>query len=61
VVLAYRWRSVVYNIGKEHGQNRGPTQAPTHNRGYMLQGARVSLANVDSRYREDFPLHSHLV
>jgi hypothetical protein len=25
VVLAYSWRSVVYSIGKEHGQNRGPT------------------------------------
>jgi hypothetical protein len=25
VVLAYKWRSVVYSIGKEHGQNRGPT------------------------------------
>jgi hypothetical protein len=25
VVLAYEWRSVVYNIGKEQGQNRGPT------------------------------------
>jgi hypothetical protein len=36
-------------------------QAPTHNRGYTLQGARVSLANVDSRYCEDLPLHSHLV
>jgi hypothetical protein len=32
-----------------------------NNRGYTLQGARVSLANVDSRYREDLPLHSHLV
>jgi hypothetical protein len=27
VVLAYKWRSVVYNIGKDHGQNRGPTIA----------------------------------
>jgi hypothetical protein len=25
VVLAYSWRSMVYSIGKEHGQNRGPT------------------------------------
>jgi hypothetical protein len=31
-------------------------QSPTHNRGYTLQGARVSVANADSRYREDFPL-----
>jgi hypothetical protein len=25
VVLEYSWRSVVYSMGKEHGQNRGPT------------------------------------
>ena len=36
-------------------------QDPTHNHGYTLQGARVSLANVDSRYHEDIPLHIHLV
>jgi hypothetical protein len=29
VVLAYKWRSVVYNIGKDHGQNRGPTYPHT--------------------------------
>jgi hypothetical protein len=29
VVLAYSWRSVVYSIGKEHGQNRGPTYPHT--------------------------------
>ena len=23
MVLAYEWRSMVYNIGKEQGQNRG--------------------------------------
>ena len=23
--MAYSWRSMVYSIGKEHGQNRGPT------------------------------------
>jgi hypothetical protein len=25
VVLGYKWRSVEYNIGKEHDQNRRPT------------------------------------
>jgi hypothetical protein len=25
VVLAYSWRSMVCSMGKEHGQNRGPT------------------------------------
>jgi hypothetical protein len=36
-------------------------QDPTHKRGYTLQGAHMSLANADSRYREDLPLHSHLM
>ena len=26
VVLAYSWRSMVCIMGKEHGQNRGPTE-----------------------------------
>jgi hypothetical protein len=25
VILGYKWRSVEYNIGKEHDQNRRPT------------------------------------
>jgi hypothetical protein len=25
VILAYSWRSMVSSMGKEHGQNRGPT------------------------------------
>jgi hypothetical protein len=29
VVLAYSWRSMVYSIGKEHGQNRRPTYPHT--------------------------------
>jgi photosystem I P700 chlorophyll a apoprotein A1 len=29
VVLAYSWRSMVCSMGKEHGQNRGPTKGLT--------------------------------
>jgi hypothetical protein len=29
VVLAYNWRSMVCSMGKEHGQNRGPTYPHT--------------------------------
>jgi hypothetical protein len=29
VVLAYSWRSMVCSMGKEHGQNRGPTYPHT--------------------------------
>ena len=26
MILAYSWRSMVSSMGKEHGQNRGPTR-----------------------------------
>ena len=29
MVLAYTWRSMVCSMGKEHGQNRGPTYPHT--------------------------------
>jgi hypothetical protein len=42
VVLAYSWRSMVYSIGKEHGQNRGPTA--------IIQNKRKHSLSINKRF-----------
>jgi hypothetical protein len=49
VVLAYSWRSMVCSMGKEHGQNRGPTFLKKNKKKHSLIFSRIG-----------FPCKKHL-